>query len=101
MSVSSRPPTTTFAASSARRNKAALMTVAIVVLALLMGIVVSTWQAVRATKAEDLAQERLDAEKRAREETDEARKEAIANLKKAREAVDQMLTRVGQERLQD
>jgi tetratricopeptide (TPR) repeat protein len=39
----------------------------------------------------------LEAEKKALEKTEEARKEAVANLQKAREAVDQMLTRVGDE----
>ena len=76
----------------ARRNMAALTTVAFVVAALVLGTVVSTWQAVRATKAEGLAQTRLG-------ETEEAHKGAVANLQKAREAVDQMLTRVADEKL--
>jgi len=41
----------------ARRNKAALCTVAAVAVALVMGLVLSTWQAVRATRAERLAQQ--------------------------------------------
>jgi tetratricopeptide (TPR) repeat protein len=81
----------------ARRNKGALVTVAVVALALVVGTVISTWQAVRATEAEGLAQERFEAEKKALEQTEEARKEAVANLQQAREAVDQMLTRVGAE----
>jgi serine/threonine protein kinase len=75
-----------------RRNKVALMTVVVVTTALIVGTVVSTWQAVRATTAEGLAQTRL-------EETEEARKDADANLRKAREAVDQMLTRVADDKL--
>jgi len=78
----------------ARRNKVALTTVLLVTTALMVGMLVSALQAVRATKAEALAETRL-------EETEEAHKEAIANLKKAREAVDQMLTRVADETLDD
>jgi len=42
----------------ARRNKAALTTAALVVAALLVGAVVSTWQAIRATRAVTLASKR-------------------------------------------
>jgi serine/threonine protein kinase/tetratricopeptide (TPR) repeat protein len=77
-----------------RRNAVALATVALVGVALVLGTLVSSWQAIRATKAEALAQTRLG-------ETEEARKEAVANLQKAREAVDQMLTRVADEKLAD
>src|SRR5262249_20370052 len=73
----------------ARRNKAALLTAAVVAAALVAGTVVSTWQAVRATRAEGLAQTRLDAETA-------ARRQAVANLRKARDAVDQMLTKVSE-----
>jgi eukaryotic-like serine/threonine-protein kinase len=64
----------------ARRNKAALVLVASVAAALLAGTIISTWQAVRASKAEQKAQ---------------------ANFEKAREAVKRMLTRVAQEELVD
>ena len=60
----------------ARRNKAALVTTAVVVLTLLAGTVISSWQAVRATKAEGLAVLRL-------EETERARKEAVTLLGRA------------------
>jgi serine/threonine protein kinase/tetratricopeptide (TPR) repeat protein len=70
-----------------RRHKVALMALTAVAAALVIGLVVSTWQAVRATKAETLAQERLEGEKK-------ARREAVANLRSAVEAVEQMLTRV-------
>src|SRR5262249_31348749 len=73
----------------ARRNKRALIAAAFVVLALVLGTVISTWQAIRATRAEGLAESRLEAEK-------EARTEAVENLHNAYEAVDQMLTRVGE-----
>jgi serine/threonine protein kinase/tetratricopeptide (TPR) repeat protein len=64
----------------ARRNRAALMTAGLVLLALLVGSVVSTWQAIRATTAE---------------------REAEENLRNAQAAVDQMLTRVSDERLKN
>jgi|GEM_PF-3888559 len=77
-----------------RRNKAALATAtiasfvvllavvnltvataAIVIVALVLGIVVSTWQALRAIKAEKLAQTRLQAETKARTDAEQARQE--------------------------
>jgi serine/threonine protein kinase len=63
-----------------RRNMVALTTTALVVAALLIGTVVSTWQAIRATEAKQ-----AEAAQRQRAE---------ANFEKAREAVDKMLTRV-------
>jgi eukaryotic-like serine/threonine-protein kinase len=78
----------------ARRNRAVLTSVVVVMAALTVGAAVASWQAIRATKAQTLAQQRLESEKKAREE-------AIANLQKAREAVDQMLTRVAEEKLLD
>jgi serine/threonine protein kinase/Tfp pilus assembly protein PilF len=52
---------------SARRNQAALLTASLLAAALLLGTVVSTWQALRARQAESLAQSRLEAEKEARD----------------------------------
>jgi eukaryotic-like serine/threonine-protein kinase len=46
----------------ARRNRVALSTAALVLAALVVGTCVSTWQAIRATHAEDLAETRLQAE---------------------------------------
>src|SRR4030095_16008726 len=83
----------------ARRNKAALATATIVAVALLLGIAVSTSQAIRAIKAEHLANSLLVSEKKATAKEAAARKEAEANLGKARQAVQQMLTRVAEERL--
>src|SRR5262249_8951824 len=57
----------------ARRNKTGLLTAAFVVLALVAGTVISTWQAIRATRAETLAQTRLDAETKARQDADAQR----------------------------
>lgn len=50
----------------ARRNRGALMTLASVVATLIVGSIVSIWQAIRATKAEQVAQQRLAAEIHAR-----------------------------------
>jgi serine/threonine protein kinase len=66
----------------ARRNRGSLLTVSLLALALVAGTVFSCWQAIRATWAE------------ARE--NEARREAIANLQMAREAVDKMFTQVAE-----
>jgi serine/threonine protein kinase/tetratricopeptide (TPR) repeat protein len=90
------PPSTAYRFRKfARRNKAALATAAVasfvvllavvnltvataavVVVALVLGIVVSTWQAVRAIKAENLAKSLLVNEKRATAKEAAARKDA-------------------------
>ena len=57
----------------ARRNKTVLVTAAVVAVALVLGTAVSTWQAIRATRAEDLAQTRLEAETKARQDADRQR----------------------------
>ena len=103
-----------------RRNRVAITTAAILSATLLLGTAVSSWQAIRATRAEGLARMRLQAETKARNEAvaarnDEAeqriiadrermeaelqRQHADANFKQALDAVDQMLTQVGQEDL--
>ncbi len=104
----------------ARRNRVGLSTASLVLAALIVGTVVSTWQAIRATRAEGLADERLETAsanyqtaeaQRKRAEASEqdaktkeglaqdARSAAVENLKDAIAAVDQMLTRVADERL--
>lgn len=99
----------------ARRNRAALTTAAVVLTALVLGTVVSTWQAIRATRAERLADARLDAEvvaraaevqqrKVAEEQRREAEKQravAEANFQKARQAVDEYFTLVSESKLLD
>jgi tetratricopeptide (TPR) repeat protein len=96
-----------------RRNKGVLTAALLIAIALVVGTVVSAWQASRATRAEALANERLQGEQHQRalaqenaadanarrREAEAARHEAIANLQQAREAVDQMLTRVSEEKL--
>jgi serine/threonine protein kinase/Flp pilus assembly protein TadD len=76
----------------ARRNKATLTTVALLMLALLTGAGIAAWQAVRATEAEEIATQQLA-------ETAAHRKRAEANYAKAREAVDTMVTRLGEDYL--
>ena len=58
-----------------RRNKLAISTVLLVAAALVVGIVVSTWQAMRARDAGRLAENRLGAEKSARSQAEAARAE--------------------------
>ncbi|MBW3539799.1 MAG: protein kinase, partial [Planctomycetes bacterium] len=80
------PPSATYPFRKfARRNKRALAATSLVVLALIAGTVVSTWQAMRATRAEGLARTRLVAETRARTDAVAARKEAETNEAEARQ----------------
>jgi eukaryotic-like serine/threonine-protein kinase len=68
-----------------RRNRVPLTTAMVVALALIGGIVASTWQAIRATRAERLAEtERVAAE---------------ANFQQAREAVNEYFTSVSESKL--
>lgn len=97
----------------ARRNKAAISTLAVISLALIASTAVSTWQAVRAYRAEGVARTALDKEREAlavantqrslaiqeRDRSVKAGKLAVANLQKARDAVDRLLTRVSEEEL--
>jgi tetratricopeptide (TPR) repeat protein len=93
----------------ARRNKAALITAAVLAGILLLGTVVSIWQAFRATDAEGLATTRLAAETRAKAEAfasaleakkqgklagknAEATKRALAEAKANLKRADQNLT---------
>ncbi len=75
-----------------RRNKAALITTSLVSLALIVGTVVSVWQAVEANTARQVADERLvlanrrlAREEQARTEADEQRKIAEANFQLAQQ----------------
>jgi serine/threonine protein kinase/tetratricopeptide (TPR) repeat protein len=85
------------------RNRTVLLTAALVAATLLVGVVASVWQAVRATRAESLARRRLVSESLAHQAADEARAQAVAqrelagaNLRKARQAVDDMYTQVAE-----
>ena|GEM_PF-1929330 len=68
-----------------RRNKGLLTAAAVVAVALVAGTAVSTWQAVRATRAQA--------------DADRQRERAQANIERGLGAVDRMLTRVGEKRL--
>jgi serine/threonine protein kinase/Tfp pilus assembly protein PilF len=76
----------------ARRNKVALTTAGVVAAALLIGTAISVWQAVEANAARKLAGERLENEA-------QAHRDAEAHFQKALNAVKQMLTEVGDERV--
>jgi tetratricopeptide (TPR) repeat protein len=67
----------------ARRNRPALVTAATVATALVAGITVSTWAAIRATKAERLAQSHLEAERKALSEADRLLGEVTRERNKA------------------
>jgi serine/threonine protein kinase/tetratricopeptide (TPR) repeat protein len=112
--VDACPPSSTYRFKKfLRRNRAALATAAAVTIALVTGTVVSTWQAIRATRAEHLAESRLEAETaaraaeseqrkiadRQRREAEKQRAEAEANFQKARQAVDQYFTLVSESTL--
>src|SRR5262245_32372630 len=60
----------------ARRNKVVLATAAVVAASLVIGTVAATWQAVRATKAEGLAQVRLETANANYEEAERQRQSA-------------------------
>ena len=77
-----------------RRNLGAVTTVSLLIAMLFFGTTVSTWQAIRATLAEGLAEQHSHAE-------NQARIEAEANFQNAREAGDQFFTRVSESRLLD
>ncbi len=76
----------------ARRNRAALITTALIAGALVLGTVVSTWQAIRATRAERIAEDQ-------RTEAEQQRAQAEANFQKAPQAVDEYFTLVSESTL--
>lgn len=74
----------------ARKNRAVLSVAAVVAAVLVAGIAVSSWQALRALRAQSNSDKQQALAKASEQH-------ARANLRKAREAVDQMLLRVSQE----
>lgn len=77
--VTARPPSNLYRFQKlARRNKLAFVAIAASTTALVLGVVVSTWQAVRATKAEKLAKDRLAEVAAERDAKEVARKDAEA-----------------------
>src|SRR5262249_11876230 len=70
--VQARPPSAGYRLRKfARRNRTAFLTSGVVALAMVVGTVISVWQAIRATEAEGLAQTRLQAETDAKDATRE------------------------------
>jgi WD40 repeat protein/serine/threonine protein kinase len=88
--VVARPPSSTYRFQKAfRRNKLAFAAAGAVAMALLLGIVTSTWQAVRATHAEreqkklrEVAVKALDGEKVQRTQAETERQRAATNAEK-------------------
>ncbi|PYJ93096.1 MAG: hypothetical protein DME23_26610 [Verrucomicrobia bacterium] len=83
--VIARPPSTAYRIQKAiRRNKLAFAAAAAVSLALLIGVAVSTTQAVRATRAERAKQALLESEQQARQAAIRAQTEAEVERDRAR-----------------
>ena len=83
------PPSTAYRLRKfVRRNKGGLSAAGFVAIALLAGTSVSIWQAVRAIRAEGLAQTRLEAETKARSDAVIARNEAEAGREREKELKD-------------
>jgi serine/threonine protein kinase len=75
--VEACPPSTAYLISKfARRNRTAIVAMAVVSAAILLGSMVSIWQALRAGRAERIANTHLLAERDARRQTDAARTKA-------------------------
>jgi serine/threonine protein kinase/tetratricopeptide (TPR) repeat protein len=82
--VDACPPSATYRFRKfARRNRVALVTLSLVAGALVLGTVISAWQAIRATQAAHLTELARAAEAKQRAEAEEQRKHAEANEKKA------------------
>jgi serine/threonine protein kinase len=79
--VLARPPSTVYRVTRfAQRHRTAVLTAAAVTAALLVGIAVATWQAVRATQAEAAAVAAADAERRAKHDAEVREAETKAVL---------------------
>lgn len=75
--VSATPPSTGYRISKfVRRNRTGVTVAAIVLVALLAGVAIASWQAIRARKAETLANERLETAERERAAARTARNDA-------------------------
>gem|GEM_PF-713374 len=107
--VEAGPPSTTYRFRKfARRNRAAITTASLVFVAMVIGTVLSTWQAVRATLAEraiealrsEEARQRKAAESQ-RAEAEEMRKQAEVSAIAARKTVDEYFTMVSESKLLD
>ena len=83
--VAAGPPDLTYRLGRlARRNKAAICTAGAIVLALLLGMIVSLWQALEADRARDVAESNL-------RRANEANRQAATNLTGALRVLDEVL----------
>jgi hypothetical protein len=86
--VEARPPSLGYRAGKfLRRNKGPVLAAAVVAAALVLGTVVATWQAVRATRAEVRALAERDAKDRARAEAVAEREKAVDLADRLRESI--------------
>jgi serine/threonine protein kinase len=87
--VAAGPPSASYRLRKlVRRNKGVVLAAGLVLLALVAGTAVSTWQAVRATQAEELARENEGKAIEERDAKDEALRLALANEQKAKAAAE-------------
>jgi tetratricopeptide (TPR) repeat protein len=77
-----------------RRNRGSVMAASLVFLTLVLGIVVSAWQAVRATQAEAAVRAEAEAKDKALAAESAQRERAEAGFLMARDTVDRFFTRV-------
>jgi serine/threonine protein kinase/tetratricopeptide (TPR) repeat protein len=100
--VEASPPSATYRFRKfASRNRAALGTAVLISVLLIVGTVLSTWQAIRATRAEGLAELSRAAEAEQRTQAEQHRQQANANYQRARKAVDDYFTLVSESKLLD
>jgi eukaryotic-like serine/threonine-protein kinase len=93
--ITARPPSGTYRLKKLiQRNKTAVITTALVALALLAGIGLATWQAVRATHAESEALVAANAAKAAAEREAKARDQAVLAASAERQAKNEALLAV-------
>ena len=85
----------------ARRNKATVVSVLSLVTLLSLGIVGTSFGLARALRAERKATAAAKAEADQRQRADNERQRAEVNFQKARQAVDQMLTRTGRRQIEE
>ena len=100
--VSARPPSRAYQLQKlVRRNKLAFAAGASVAGALVLGVVVSTWQAIRAETARAAEAEQRKIAEAEKSNAEKQRKLAEANFQKARNAVDDWFTTISQTTLLD
>lgn len=85
--VVARPPSPAYKLRKfARRNKTLLSTLLVIAAVLLASSIVSTWSAIRAVRAEGVAEERLVQVEQERNQTEIERQRAITNERQAQQA---------------